>query len=164
MKSGPKRRPVADRLWEKVNKNGPVPPHCPELGPCWIFTGYVFNGYGHIWDGGRIRQAHCISFELAGERIADGLCVLHRCDNRPCVNPGHLFSGTKKNNSEDMVGKGRQARGTKNGQAKMTDALVRELRVLRDSGRTLQDLGGIFGLSKQTVSRICRREAWFHVL
>lgn len=98
------------RFWSKVDKSGPVPPHVPELGPCWEWSGVVGNhGYGQIkYQSGQ--TAHRFSFELHyGFRPLR--CVLHRCDNRRCVRPEHLFEGSLADNVADMIAKGRARHG-----------------------------------------------------
>ncbi len=81
------------RFWKKVNKNGPIPAACPELGPCWLWTGArASNGYGNFWDGKRYVSAHVFSYELAGGRIQKGYERHHHCLIRLCVNPSHLQS------------------------------------------------------------------------
>lgn len=113
----PARRPLADRFWEKVDRNGPVPPHRPELGACWVWTRATNGGgYGKIGSGAggeaeRTLLAPRVSWDLANGPIPDGLWVLHHCDNPPCVRPDHLFLGTAKDNTRDMIGKGRKVRG-----------------------------------------------------
>jgi hypothetical protein len=94
-------RPVADRLWEKVRRGG-----VDECWP-WIATTTHWFGYGRLEIKGKIFAAHRISYELANGPIPDGLFVLHRCDNPPCVNPHHLFLGTQKDNIGDASAKGR---------------------------------------------------------
>jgi len=85
--------------------------------PCWVWMGSpVSGGYGGIFINKTRRiPAHRFSWELHYEPIPQGLWVLHHCDNRPCVNPEHLFLGTAIDNVADMVAKGRQAKGHQNG-------------------------------------------------
>jgi hypothetical protein len=110
------------RFWAKVDKNGPVPPHRPELGPCWVWTGSVMRhrdgqNYGQLgfrWPNGSRRpiHAHVASFYIHTGSLPE-LHVLHRCDNPPCVNPNHLWEGTHKQNMYDMHRKGRAAKPMK---------------------------------------------------
>lgn len=118
-----------ERFWAMVNKSGPVPAHAPELGPCWVWTGHC-NRYGSFGLGRKIVRAHRFSWELAHGPIPDGLCVLHKCDNPPCTNPGHLFLGTQLDNARDRDRKGRlnSRVGERNPKAKLTETEVLAIR------------------------------------
>jgi hypothetical protein len=98
---------MLSRFWSKIDKNGPVPAHVPHLGPCWIWTASLRNGYGTLYVRGRKEYAHRFSFEIHHGRPPSGLCVLHRCDNRRCCKPTHFFLGTKGDNNRDTAQKGR---------------------------------------------------------
>lgn len=128
---------------------------------CWEWSASVNKraGYGQFRLGSRMVYAHRVSWELHRGPVADGLYVLHRCDNRRCVNPGHLFLGTNDDNMADMVAKGRQARGQRHGSAKLTPDQVAEIRSL--AGTMLhREIAALFGISKQQVGHILRGEQW----
>jgi len=96
-------RSVADRFWRKVDRNGPMPERCPELGPCWIWLACTDqHGYGAIKRGppGGSRLAHVVGWELARGAVPDGLELDHLCRNPACVNPDHLEAVTHRQNME----------------------------------------------------------------
>lgn len=96
------------RFWAKVDRNGPVPPHRPELGPCWLWTGWRNpKGYGGCSVHRVNRLAHRVAWELANGPIPTGHQVQHACDTPPCVRDSHLTTGLPSQNSADMVAKGR---------------------------------------------------------
>jgi hypothetical protein len=102
----PKARPIADRLWEKVDFNGPVPENRPELGPCWIWTASKNNwGYGQIsnWPYAPLLAHRLIWFLTRGD-ITEGLEPDHLCRNRACVNPDHLELVTRQVNLSRGMG------------------------------------------------------------
>jgi hypothetical protein len=121
---------------------------------CWYWTGSTFNtGYGKI--GFRLNHisSHRLSYIIHNGEIINGLQVLHRCDNRLCVNPNHLFLGTIKDNMKDMVLKGRQnkAKGENHGHSKLTNNQVLEI---RSSNEYQKDIAKKYGVTQQTISRI----------
>lgn len=93
--------PLLDRLLEKILVD--------EVTDCWIWQGGKNNiGYGMIRDGNKMRTTHRVSYEEHNNyKIPTSLCVCHTCDNPSCVNPSHLWLGSRKDNSQDMVTKGR---------------------------------------------------------
>lgn len=105
-KPGPKPRPVEERFWEKVNKDGPIPPHRPDLGPCWLWTASVDQcGYGWFWVNRTIgrRRAHCVAHEWEAGPIPEGLERDHLCRTRPCIRPSHVEAVTHLENSRRGV-------------------------------------------------------------
>lgn len=91
-------RPTLERFWEKVNKDGPVSPFRPDLGPCWIWLGCIHKtGYGIFWNRRHI-SAHRFSLELALGRSLEYLDADHLCRVRACVNPSHLEPVTNREN------------------------------------------------------------------
>src|SRR4051812_23104286 len=97
---------------------------------CWNWTGGSNRGYGSFWNGRRFAYAHRLAWILKHRRIPKGLKVLHECDNSLCCNHRHLFLGTNKDNTEDMIRKGRKAstKGVNNGRAKLNEDKVRYIR------------------------------------
>jgi hypothetical protein len=123
---------------------------------CWIWTGSRHKfGYGYIRHEGRTLLAHRVSWQLSKGEIPSGLCVLHRCDNPPCVNPAHLFTGDHADNAADKVSKGRE---TAPG-AKLTSARVAEIIAARGS-TSQRAIAERFGVSQGTVSLIYAGKIW----
>jgi len=128
--------------------------YMPEpMSGCWLWIGAVVDSdYGDLKLGrredGRI-SAHRFSYELHHGSIPKGLCVLHRCDTKICVNPDHLFLGTRNDNNQDMIRKGRART-----RAKLTKTQVAEIRALLVAGESLRKIGRRFGLSTWPVIQI----------
>ncbi len=105
-----------------------------------------------------------MAWELEIGHPPDDFCVLHKCDNPPCVNPAHLFLGTNRDNTHDAMAKGRMARGEANGSARLTRAEVIEIRRRYAAGGTThRTLGVEYGVSRTTISYIVRRQCWRYV-
>ena len=147
-KSGANMKKVKERFYKKIEK----------VGECHEWTGHVMiNGYGQFSKDGRAQYAHRVAYELAKGEIKDNLYVLHKCDNRKCVNPDHLFLGTFDDNMADMVIKQRQAHGMNNAHAKLTDSDVLEIRSMEGTNRAIADK---FNVSQPLISMIRNRRIW----
>ena len=137
-----------ERFWSLVDKGG----------DCWEWLGRRDEkGYGRVGFNSRPNVgAHRVSWTLThgdpGEQF-----VLHRCDNPPCVNPDHLFLGTQADNNRDRHAKGRTGGfvGTRN-RAKTSPEDIADMRDLRRSGMTQQDIADRFGLSRGNVAKIVK--------
>lgn len=129
---------------------------------CWEWAGSIAkNGYGVIALPGRkqVKAHRAVYAMFYGEPGQDKL-VCHSCDNKKCVNPGHLFSGTHLDNVTDMVVKARHSHGSRHPDAKLSDSDVRDI---RSSQLPTRDLMRRYGLSKSQVSKIRSGAAWRHV-
>lgn len=137
-----------------------------ELDECWLWQGARHpRGYGQIWTNGKLMYAHRFSYILENGPIAKGQVVCHKCDNPPCCNPNHLFSGTQIENLEDAFKKGRAkvCSGTLNIKAKLTDSEVMRIRLLRRRGATTTSLAEMFGVWQGTIWQIISGKNWRHV-
>ncbi len=142
---------------------------CSESG-CWEWTGTKIKigksgrgGYGTIGLGAASLgkgYVHRVSYELHIGKIPAGMFVLHRCDNRLCVNPDHLFLGTAKDNALDAVAKRRMAYGDRSGSAKLTQPNVDDIRNRIASGESQSSIAARFGVSQSQISNINRGRSW----
>lgn len=96
----PQYVPVEERIFDKVDKAGPIPESRPDLGPCWIWTASRDEqGYGQIGIGRKPRRAHRVVYEVLIGPVDPRLELDHLCRNRSCVNPGHLEPVTRLENA-----------------------------------------------------------------
>jgi|SRR3990172_11883214 len=145
-------------FWRHVNKTE----------TCWIWNGSKNNrGYGQFnlrkSSGEKtIVLAHRFSYEIENGPIPFKLCILHKCDNPPCVRPDHLFLGSQVDNAIDMINKGRgnKVNGIRNANSKLTTEKVIKLRSLYDQGVKVSVLCKMFGVSHNTASKVAQRRWW----
>lgn len=161
---------VAARFWSKVEKS-------PDPDGCWIWTGARYpSGYGKVTINGETRYAHRVAWELTNGPIPPGKDVCHNCpggDNPACCNPDHLWIGTPKDNSQDMIAKGRHSskthpeqlpRGCAHPGSKLTEAEVYEIRARAAGGGVTQTaLAAEYGVAQPVISQIILRKTWRHI-
>ena len=154
---------VEQRFWKKVVVRGPD--DCWEWAACKNYK----DGYGRMWVDGKLRCATHVLFYLrkrhwpSKERTCN-----HHCDNPGCLNPRHLYLGTKKSNARDKVQRGRcytgDQKGEKHGMAKLTEKQVRKIKRLLEQGdMTGAEVSRMFGVSQECISNIKHGTRWRHV-
>ncbi len=146
-----------ERFWDKV--------HCEPNTGCWLWAGAEKGGgYGSFHYLDKSWYAHRASYEMhIGPIPDDGRCILHKCDVKLCVNPEHLYVGTRSDNVRDALDRGLHPVGERHGLSKLTERDVREIRDLR--GRFSQrSLSAQYGISQTHIRRIFDGERWAHVL
>lgn len=142
---------VEQRFWAKVNQDGPVPSHKPEIGACWIWTGAKNGkGRGKMGVNGKFVDAHKLAYLLFVGNVPDGTLVCHHCDNTSCVRDSHLFLGTAKDNSQDREAKGRGNRPTD----KLSAAQVGEIKSRFQNGEKAALLAFEYGVLVRQIHRI----------
>ncbi|MGN7160836.1 HNH endonuclease [Sphingomonas sp. SAFR-052] len=151
-------------FWEKVDRRGPD--------DCWMWTAFRNSqGYGRFWALGQNIQAHRYSLALKlGRTIPHPMMACHTCDNPGCVNPNHLWEGTRSENVRDAMQKGRMvpvpptpdtyARGVRHHSAKLNPDIVRIIRSSTESGPILAKR---YGVTRELISSVRRREIWKEV-
>lgn len=156
---------ITERFWAKVNKSG----------ECWEWTASLNTGYGQFSFNGKNVLSHRYSYVIHHPLSIDlwehrEICVCHRCDNPKCVNPAHLFLGSLAENNKDCKEKGRFiagglcVKGEKNGQVKLTETQVREIRDWWAAGGiTQRKLAVEYGVTPQNICSIISRNAWKHL-
>ncbi len=151
------------RFWAKVRKNA-------NDGGCWEWTGsHDDKGYGTFKVGKRVRRPHRMVLEAKlGCTLDPEVFACHTCDNPPCLNPDHLWAGTAQDNMRDCARKGRAGAGPGNAQARGEDAgnvtlTEEDVRAIRASTGTTEQVAACFGIGQSNVSKIRLRRTWKHV-
>ena len=134
-------------------------------GDCWLWTGAATtSGYGSLTRNYVRQYPHRLVFEAHHGALAEGECVCHVCDVRLCVNPVHMFRGTKGDNVRDASGKDRISHGVRHVHAKLTEQDVIEIRDAYAAGDVSQsDLASRFGVSQMAISKVVRGMTWRRV-
>ncbi len=153
--------PWFGRLPANVADKIGLPQDCGYETPCWPWLAAKTNGYGVVQHEGRLQRAHRVVRSILVGPIPDDLEPDHLCRNRACVNPAHLFVGTRGDNMRDMAAKGRHGKGApkgeRHGMAKLTADQARAIFVAPGKHR---DIARAFGVTQPTVSSIKRGELW----
>jgi hypothetical protein len=125
-----------------------------EYNECWPWLGAgKGNGYGFVSYQGRKYSAHRLSYILFRGDVPDGMDVCHKCDNRWCVNPRHLFIGSRAENVADMVAKGRAAGGNRK---HLKEWHVQEIRRRINAGVKTSEIAEMMGISITAINSIKR--------
>jgi HNH endonuclease len=150
-----------DQIWSQVARGSQQ--------ECWPWRrARDRTGYGRVTTCGRSRAAHRVIYELRHGAVPTHLCICHACDNPACCNPDHLWVGTRRDNTLDMVRKGRS--GRQNGSsgprgehvhtAKLTEDQVRDIRLSPEKARTLAKR---YAVNRKQIYVIRSGKAWAHI-
>ena len=153
----------AELFWSRVNKDA--------SNGCWEWVGHrQTHGHGVVTrslrNGRRERiqtLAHRYAWELEASKIPEGMFLLHKCGNPPCVNPDHLYVGGYKENGRDMVEHGRSTRGERSRTAKLTEVQVMRIRHAHAKGVGDKELASKYGVKPHAIYQIWRGANWKHL-
>jgi hypothetical protein len=152
------RKNTPESFWARVDRSGDG---------CWEWQGRLDGGYGRVMWHQKMYMAHRIAAWLSGmvaeprgsKDISKSDLVLHKCDNRKCCNPAHLFVGSQADNIRDCFNKGRAVRfrGSTHANAVLTQSQVELVRDLYSNGDTQQSIADRFGVCRTTIARVVNR-------
>jgi len=127
---------------------------------CWELPSAAAGEYGQATVDGEKDWAHRLAYATTHGPVPRGKCVMHTCDNPPCVNPAHLTVGTIADNNADCKAKGRTVLGEKNWNAKLTEEAVWQIRA---DTRLQKVIAADYGVSVSLICMIKTRRVWSHV-
>ena len=152
---------------------------------CWEWQKAIVNGYGKLRFKNKFFSVHRVSYEMFKGEISKGFFVCHSCDNKKCVNPGHLWLGTHEDNMKDASKKGRMIgttgqklsketkrkislnhadfKGEKSCRSKLKDKDVYAIKELLKTDMTLKEIGSLYGVSKHAIHNIKTGKRWRHL-
>lgn len=131
----------------------------------WPYSRNIKNGnrldYGQVRVGNKMKKAHRVAWEKAKGSIPDGLMVLHKCDNPPCINVDHLYLGTHSDNAADRQrrGRGGLVHGSNNGRTKITEQTAVRIKALAGV-LSASSIARSLKISITQVCAIMKGEAW----
>lgn len=157
---GKERKTLLEKFWSKVVSKS--------TDECWEWNGSKEKqGYGilNLRITGKYLKAHRASWEIHFGEIPNNLCVCHKCDNRSCVNPSHLFLGIHQENMADMTVKKRykNTKGELNGRSKLTKEQVVEILNMKNKGISQQKIANYYNVSQVRISMIFSGKSWKHL-
>lgn len=131
---------------------------------CWEWQGSIAGvGYGKVVVEGRQVYSHRLAWEVTRGPIPQGVQIRHVCDNRRCVNPGHLVDGSFYDNMQDAIDRNRFRHNEQHWNAKLTADDVRMIRELASAGIRHQMIADNYGVCRSAVTNIVNRKAWRQV-
>ena len=145
------RLPIKEHFYQWVEKKD----------GCWKWQGGMKdNGYGLHCYGKSQKGAHVRALEIEGHKIPKGMCVCHKCNNRSCVNPDHLYVGTYKQNSADQLRAGNRLQGETHYNAKLSE---KDVKKIRSSKQGLLTLAEKYNVTDGAIRAVINRKTWKHV-
>lgn len=146
---------VEERFWSNVDQKS--------SDECWPWKlAPTSGGYGRMKIRGKMISSHRLSWSIAYGPIPEGRYICHRCDNKICCNPHHLYCGTPKSNAEDARIRGRLVApcGERNGMHKLTNAQALEIRRMNPMSKDFEEIGKRYGVSRGTIENIVYKSHW----
>lgn len=135
----------------------------PKTG-CFNWTRSLASGYGKIWFGGSKDMAHRAAYFLGHGALPPKKIVCHKCNNKLCCNPHHMYAGTQSDNTKDMIKDGCFPHiGEKHYQAVFTEDMVREARRLYKIKKNCAAVARELGVERRTLSNVIHGKTWKHV-